>query len=175
MAQRSGAALPALLPRGMPPHEALEQARNMKPFDKALNLAFEPEVHRMVHQSNKHPRRVKNLRHGVIQHLRKLSRQLQPAKATLTRKLESKAPACSLNIPLIMFLTKSLNYSDVNLPRDLIYGMGITGKIETTNSIAKRETLASTSIESAKQSLRGRNESIITDLLKTKDPTLKQQ
>ena len=103
MVQRPGAALPALLPRGIAPQAALELAQGMDPFDKALNLAFEPDVHRIVRQPNKRPRRVKNLRRGATQQLRKLSRQLQPAKSLLTRKPDTKAPACSLNAPSACF------------------------------------------------------------------------
>ena len=147
----------------------------MNPFDKALDLAIEPAVHRSVEFANRNPDKIKTLRHRVIKRLRTLSRQLQPAKSLLTRKLNPKAPACSLNIPLIMMLTSELGYSDGKLPRDLVYGMGISGKIEATNSLAQRETQASTNMESTKHNLNERNRNIIEALSRTKGQTLKQK
>ena len=74
-----------------------------------------------------------------------------------------------------MFLTQSRKYSDSNLPRDLAYGAGATGIVDPTNSLAPRETLASTDLGSVYHSLRKRDESTVNDLMKAKDTTLKQE
>ena len=58
-------------------------------------------------------------------------------------------------------LTRELGYSDVKLPRDLVYGMGIFGKIEAANSLALRDKLASENMESTKRNLNERNRKII--------------
>ena len=42
-AQRSGATLPSFLPRGLTPVMALEVARNIDPFQRALDLASSPQ------------------------------------------------------------------------------------------------------------------------------------
>ena len=81
------------------------------------------------------------MRRKVVQHVRKISRRLQPARSLLTRRLDAKAPACSLNIPLIAFLTKELNYPDATLARDLTYGMHVSGGIEPTNTLVPRATI----------------------------------
>ena len=75
------------------------------------------------------------MRHKVIHHVREISYRPQPARSLLTRKLDAEAPACSINIPLIEFLTKELSYPDASLARDLTYGMHISGNIEPTNTL----------------------------------------
>ena len=147
----------------------------MNPFDRALDLAFEPAVHRSVEFANRNPDRIKALRRRAIKRLREMSRRLQPAKSLLTRKLNTKAPSCSLSIPLIMMITRELGYSDVNRPRDLVYGMGISGKIEATNSLAQRDTPASTDMESIEHDLNERNRKIAKSLPQAKDQSLKQK
>ena len=53
--------------------------------------------------------------------------------------------------------------------------MGIIGKIDSANPLAPRNTLATTSMEHAKQNLRVRNGSIIKALSKASGPILKQK
>ena len=74
-----------------------------------------------------------------------------------------------------MMLTRELGYSDKKLPRGLVYGMGISGKIEAANSLARRQTPASTNMETIKHHLDERNRNIIEDLSRTRDQTLKQK
>ena len=74
-----------------------------------------------------------------------------------------------------MMLVRELEYPDTKLPRDLVYGMGISGKIESSNSLAQRNTPASTSMESIKNNLAANNRKIIETLTKAKDTTLKQK
>ena len=147
--RRSGSVLPGLLPRGTPPREAIALAKGMSPFNKAIELSYSSDFHFRAKFANQNPKSAKSIRHGVIQHLRKISIQLLPSRQRLVRKLEPKAPARAINIPLIMMLTKHLGYSDKALPRDLVYGMGIIGKIDSANSLAPRNTPATTSMEHA--------------------------
>ena len=147
----------------------------MNPFGRALDLAFAPAVRRSVEFANRHPDRIKALRRRVIKRLRKLSGNLQQEKSLPAQKLDAKGPACSLNIPLIMMLTQKLMYSDVNLPIDPVYGMGISGKIEAANSLARLDALASKDIESAKHLLSEGNRSIVEALSRAKDQPLKQK
>ena len=48
LVHRLGSVLPGLLPRGLPPMEALSLAQGMIPFGKALKLAFPPDTHRLA-------------------------------------------------------------------------------------------------------------------------------
>ena len=128
----------------------------MNPFDKALQVAFTPDCHHRVSFANKRPKRVKSMRRNVIKHIRGISYRLQPVRSLLTRKLDALAPACSINIPLIEFLIKELDYPDASLPRDLTYGIHISGVIEPTNTLVARETLASVNMTSIRTNLRER-------------------
>ena len=147
----------------------------MTPFDKAPELAYSSDPHRRAKCANANPKRTKSLRSGEIQHLRKISAHFLPSRQRLVRKLESKAPARGLNIPLIVLLTQQLGYADKALPRDLVYGMGIVGEIETTNSIAPRNTPATTNLGHMECSLRIRNGSGIKSLSNARGPILKNK
>ena len=80
-----------------------------------------------------------------------------------------------LNIPPIILPTKQLGYSDKALQRDLVYGMGVVGEIETANSTAPRNAPATTSMENMKSSLRIRNGSIIKALSKAIDAIMEMK
>ena len=128
MAQRSGSALPVVLPRGVSSRAALALALRMSPFGQAFKLDFPTDTHRRVRFTNELPKLTKCLRRQVILRLRKLSNLMCPARLRLTRLLQSKkAPARTLNKPLIMLLVDKLDFPDKQLPRDLAYGMRIVG------------------------------------------------
>ena len=98
-----------------------------------------------------------------------------PARQRLSLKLEHKAPARAINIPLIMLLARHLGYADETLSLDLVYGVGIIGKIDSDNSLSPRDTSATTIMELAKQNLRVGNGSILKALSNASDPVLKQK
>lgn len=128
LVQRPGSVLPALLPLGIPPREVLVLEKSTSPFDKALDMAFPPEVrHRVIFTTNI-PKRTKSLRRWIIHHIGKLSARMQPSRLLLPLKLESRAPSRPLDIPLIMRPARCLWYPDTSLPRDLVYGAGLSGK-----------------------------------------------
>ena len=99
----------------------------------------------------------------------KIRTRFLPSRQRLVRKLESKAPARALNIPRIMLLTQQLGYYDKDLPRDLVYGMGIFWGIETTNSLAPRNTPAKTNLRHMTSSIRIRNGPTIKALSNARD------
>ena len=62
LVQRSGPVSPGLLPRGVSPRAALAPAQGMRPFGKALKLAFSPYTHCRVKFANERPKLTKRLR-----------------------------------------------------------------------------------------------------------------
>ena len=74
-----------------------------------------------------------------------------------------------------MLRSQKFGYPDKALPRDLAYGMGVAGAIETTNPLAPRIAPETTNLGRAKSSLRVRNGSIGNALLNARDPILKNK
>ena len=175
LVQRSGSVIPGLLPRGPPPRAARSLAHGMIPFDKALKLAFTSDTHRRAKFTNERPKLTKRLRRRAIARLMKLSSQLLTARLRLTRKQRPKAHARSLNIPLILLLAREPNYAGKNLARDLVYGLGIVGKMEKTNSLALRDIPASINLERTKTTRPARNRPIAKAPTKARNQTLKHQ
>ena len=141
-AQRSGDALPALLPRGSRPGLSLEAARLTGPFKRTLNLASSPHgklVFRSLAESHKVAR---TNRRRIVRDLASLAAKLGTQLARLQRKLRRVAPARILRIPLIAFLANKIGYHDNQLPADLTKG------VESTSAIAH---LAPWAIESRHQ------------------------
>ena len=147
----------------------------MSPLGKSLMLAHTSDAHRRAKFTNERPKLANRLRRRAISRLMKLSIQMITARLRLTRKLPPKAPALPLDIPLILLLTRELNYSDKNLARDLVYGMGIFGKMEKADSLALRDIPAPINLERIKTTLPSRNRSIAKSLTKARNQTLKQK
>ena len=166
---RSGSVLLGLLSRGVSPRDAPSLAHGMSPLDKALKLAFTKDTHHRVRFANERPKLTKYLRRRVILRLRKLSSRLRTARLRLTRVLLSKAPARSLNIPLIMLLVDRLGYPAKQLPRDLVYGMGMVGEMEMANSLATRTIPSAINFETLLSNLKDTNKTIPTNLKRSKD------
>ena len=140
----------------------------MSTFDKAIEIAYSSNARCLGEFAIERPKSTKSSRHRAIQRPREISTHFLPARQRLVRKIDTKAPARSLNIPLIALLTKQLFYSTKALPRDLVYGRGIVGGIETTNSLVPRNAPATANLERLKSSLRVRNGSIIKSLSKAR-------
>ena len=172
---RSGSWLPGFLPRGVSPRAALALAQGMIPFGKDPKLALTSGTHRLVKFTNERPKLTKCLRRRVIQQLRKLSGQLVTARLRLSRKLPPKAPARSLNIQLIILIMGELGYPDKQLSRDLVYGAGIVGGMETTNSLATRTIPAATKLGRVENILAPRHRSILKALANAKNLNLKRK
>ena len=157
--QRAGPVLPGVLPLRVAPIAALSLAQGMCTFDKAIGLAFTSDARRRVIFANEYHKMAKRARPLVSQHLTKLGGHLSTARLRPSRKLPPNAPSRSLNIPLIMLLTDRLDYTGEKFARDLVYGMGIVGRMGTTNFLASRYIPATTNMEQAKTTLPPRNRS----------------
>ena len=96
------------------------------------------------------------------------------ARLRHARKLPPKAHAISLNIPLIMLLVDELGYPRKHLSRDLVYGMGIVGGIETTNSLATMDIPDTTNLGRVENSLSERNRPILKALDMANNMPLKE-
>ena len=71
-----------------------------------------------------------------------------------------------------MLLVDKLDFPDKQLPRDLVYGMGIVEEMETTNSLATRTTPSTTNAETLVANLESTNKTILTNLQKSKSSDL---
>ena len=141
-AQRSGNALPTFLPRGITPKQALNIAKLIDPFDRALELTLSNRVKDNFWRVSHEPKVAKSGRRNVIRELTKIATTLEPAQNKLRGVMEPQAPAHTLHIPLIAFLVQKFNYPDKSLPGDLARGMKITGTIAKSNALATRATPA---------------------------------
>ena len=175
LARRSGSSLPGVLPRGTHPHDSIALAKGVGPFDTSIELGYSSDFHFRGKFANRNPKSAKSTRRWAIRRRGEISTRFLPARQRLVRKHEPKAPARPIHIPLIILLTKQLGYSDKALPRDLVYGMGIAGEIENTNSLAPMNTPATTSMEHMESVLLIRNGSIIKSLSKAIGPILKKK
>ena len=67
----------------------------------------------------------------MIRHLGTVSLTLEPSRVRLAASLLVNTQAPKLNIPLVMFLARHLDYKDKQLPYDLIKGNGGFGQHPT--------------------------------------------
>ena len=115
------------------------------------------------------------MRHVNIRHLKRISLKLQPLRDRLRSSLPLGSPARNLNIPLIMFLARHLDYPDSNLARDLTKGMDITGKIPESKALTKRIVAPTTDLAGIKLRLVTRNRTILRHLRRQTDPILRNK
>ena len=109
------AVLPSLLPLGTPPGDALALVWRATPPNMALDLAAPPRAHFRVKFTVGNPIRAKSLHRSLILRFRKLILLLEPARMRPTRKLKSDEPPRSLDILLIMFLSRFLDFEQAPL------------------------------------------------------------
>ena len=86
-ARRSGATLPSFLPRGLTPGMALEVARNIDPFRRALDLTSSPPDKCNFRQTVEAPKVVKANRHRAIREPTAIAAKLKPLQAKLKGEL----------------------------------------------------------------------------------------
>ena len=171
-AQRSGATLPSFLPRGLTPCMALEVARNIGPFQRALDLASSPQDKCNFRRIDEPPKVVQTNRHRAIRGLTSLAVKSKPLQAKLQGKLNPLAPARCLHIPLIAFLVSKLGYPDKKLPSDLTKGVEIAGDIAPSRVLAPLITPETRKFPSIRNGLRTRKGRIPNSLLWSKGPLL---
>ena len=170
-----GGALPSFLPRGITPKQALELARLVDPFDRALELSLSTRDKLNFHRITYGPKTVKTGRRKVIRELTKIAAKLKPAQEKLSCVLDTAAPARLLRIPLLTFLVKKFNYPDTTLPRGLTRGMKIAGAITKSNSLVTRFTPAAKKLKQLRGGLNRRNRHIVRAIKGATNPTLKQK
>ena len=74
-----------------------------------------------------------------------------------------------------MLITKNPGYTDNALPRDLFYGIGIAGEIETTNATTPSDIPATTNLGRIKRNLAAMNDDTLKAHPQAKDHVLKQK
>ena len=170
--QRSGTALPGFIPRGVRPQVALQIASRIDPFVRVLNTAVPIRTREIIRRTIVNKCTVKTQRRNVIRRIERVSLKLQPLREGLTDSLPVRTPERKLNIPLVMFLIKHLNYTDKQLPGDLVKGMAISGAIVHSPTLTKRETIPTTNMDRLKTNLVDRNRNILRHLTRTVKPIL---
>ena len=83
--------------------------------------------------------------------------------------------ARNLNIPLIMFLVRHLDYHGENLDRDVTKGMDITGGIPEPRALTKRCVAPPTDLPHIKGKLVARNRTILRHIGRQNDLTLRNK
>ena len=174
-AQRDGVALPGFIPRGGSLETALQIAKKIDPFDRALNAELSARSRTTIRRTTLNTYTVETLRHKTIRRLKWVSLKLQPMRERLAASLPVRTPERKLNIPLIMFLIHHLGYTDKQLPVDLAKGMGIIGNIPPSNELTKRVTAPTTNMARLKANLVARNRTILRHLARTTDSKLQQK
>ena len=170
--QKSGTALTGFTPRGLSPEVALQLASRIGPFGRALNTAVPIRSRETIRRPIINTCTVKTQRRRTIRHLKRVSLTLQPPRERLAAILPVRTPARKINIPLVMFLVRRLNYPDTRLPSDLVKGMEIPVNIQPSKSLTKREMIPSSNISRLKTNLVARNENIFRHLQRSNNPTL---
>ena len=173
--QRSGVALPCFIPRGVNSSTALQIATQIDPFDRVLNAALSARSRNTIRRTSLNTCTVKTMRRKTIRRLKWVSPELQPIRERLAASLPVRTPARKLNIPLVMFLTRHLDYPDKQLPIDLAKGMDIIGNIPPSRALRKRTTTPTTNMTRLKTNLVARNRAILRNLKRTNDSTIRQK
>ena len=173
--QRTGVALPCFIPRGASPSTALQIATQIDPFDRVLNTALPARSRTTIRRTSINASTVQTMRHRAIRHLKWVSLKPKPMRGSLAARFPVRTPARKLNIPLIMFLIKHLDYPDVKIPMDLSEGVDITGNIQPSRSLTERAIQPTTNMARAKVNLVARNRSILRHITRTGNPTLQRK
>ena len=169
--QRSGAATPGFLPRGLTPSTALEIARPIDPYNRLLKNHFAPTARGSSRMLPTKPKLVKTTRRRAIRLLTHLAHRLQPNQRRLDGVLDKKSPARRLNIPLIAFLVAKLGYTDTTLPTDLTKGVKIDGEIPASDGIPSRVTSALRNLNPLNEGVYAGNKAIVRSITKTANTT----
>ena len=137
--QPAGKALPMLIGNEFPSPEAhIDKATKMDPFDIALEEAIPQQFKYIAYKCTWQPGEVLQQRERAVAELKDVSRKLKPLGGKWKEKLPEGSPARQLNLPLIQLLCKTFEYPDVNLPRDLAWGMPIVGTIPEARALQAR-------------------------------------
>ena len=174
-AQRSGTSLPGFIPRGVSPQVALQIASRIDPFDRVLNAVADSRSRETIRRAIINTCTVKTQRHRMIRHLQRVSLALEPSRESLAASLPVNTQARKINIPLVMFLARHLDYPDKKLPYDLIKGMGISGNIQLSESLTKHRMLPTSNMKRLKTNLVARNRNIFRHLQSSTDATLQNK
>ena len=160
---------------GIAPSKALELARLIDPFGRALKLTLSNRDKSNFWRVTHEPKSSKSGRREVIRELTKIAFTLQPAHDRLRGVLNPTAPEQALRIPLITFLVGKFKYPDTTLSRGLTRGMKITGTIAKSNSLATRITPAAKQFQHLKGGLNRRSRNIARAIRSTANRTMKQK
>ena len=158
---------------GVSPEMALQIAAHIDPFDRVLNTVVASRSRLNIRRTILNACTVKTQRHRITRHLERVSLTLNTTRVRFAESLPVNTPARKLNIPLIMFLVRYLNYTDKKPPYDLVKGMGISGSAQPAESLTKRRLLPTSSLRLPKSNLVARSRNIARHLKRVQNPTLK--
>ena len=143
--------------------KALEHARLVGPFDRAIELSLSARDRLNFRRITNEQKTVKTGRRRVIRELTRISAKLKPMQEKLFGVLDTASPARTLRIPLINFLVKKFNYPDTTLP------------VKKSNSLAARVAPAAENLKQLRFGLNKQNRNIVRSIRKSTNPTLKQK
>lgn len=162
--QPKGKALPSMT---IGDHVLIEEhvraAKCGNPTADLINRAVKPEIKRVVHFCAAAPERVIERRREAMVYLKSLAAKLEPGRIALAASLPPMSPARFLHFPLILFLSKTINFPDTEFAHDLAAGIPTVGEFAAAPkpNFEPRRTAATLTYDQWKEGLPDRNMEVI--------------
>ena len=110
----------------------------------------------------------------ITRQIEHISESMEPLNERLKKTLPADSPARKLNLALIQYLSDFVHSPDKRIVQDLIEGMPLTGEIPASGSLAPGRKDAKISLQELINTVKSRNEKIISSLLNRPDSAIQK-
>ena len=110
-------------------------------------------------------------RRESARHTKRASLRPKPMRARVAASL----PARKLGVPLLIFLTKHVDYPGIHLSRYMARGMGNPGDATASMALSKRDTSTSTDVGRLKPNLSERSTALLRHIARTNNPIVQRR
>ena len=166
--QPAGKALPSLLPQVIGSmRDQVGFAQALSPQRTHLKAATPQFAWNIAAEMARDPAGVRARRVCALAELRATASTLEPQSASWRARLGVDHPSARMNLALIHFLCRHLDYPDRNLAKDLSCGMPLVGSVPATGVLRARLRPPRVGIDAWRASLPARNREIVARLVGT--------
>ena len=110
----------------------------------------------------------------VMSEIEHISKSMEPLNARLKKCLPQDSSATRLNLALLLYLSEFSKNPDKRIADDRIHGMQLTGEVPAAGSLAPYRKEAKVSLQEVINTVKARNEQIISSLLKRPESAIQK-
>ena len=156
-----------IYPSGINAATFFEMSASINPFDIALNVAIDIDTRHTLSWSANLSDNINTYRHVMVGNIKIKAKVCFPRDRELKKGAPPDSAARRLNLGLMGWLHREINYPDNDLIRDIARGMDISGEVPISGNLRDKETNPTLTLRKLGNNIRPNNDKIANGLYKT--------